>query len=460
MNRMLIEKIEGRILVGIVMFVGIMILVGWVAINEEARMASFERTFTGRSIERGAELFAANCSTCHGADGRGQLGVAPGLNNPHMFGYNPFAEVVDTINRTQNTINALEAEREALVEEIGLGADAERVTAIQARIQEIDLLLDPEVETLDSELVAALEAELAEADEARADQIAQLLAVDEIGTPAARMTVLREERDTLINAVEPAIINGYLPGLENLLLNPPATDEEFDTAFRNLVLNNGERLRQAGWEGTLESYIYTTLVHGRPGTSAVWGGNLMASWSQTAGGPLRDDEIGYLVDYITNWQQSEYTVDDLLSVNQYSKLKADAALVGSGEPENPPIGTDVASIMIAIEGLEGDPTRGQAIYTGQERSQLRAQLGCAGCHAGGAQAPDTEEQWSLIINERLNEAQFDGYTPEQYIAESIVMPNAYIVDGYNSGVMPQLYGDQISAQDLVDIISYVRSYSE
>lgn len=460
MDRMLIERIEGRILVGIVMFVGIMILVGWVAINEEARMASFERTFTGRSIERGAELFAANCSTCHGADGRGQLGVAPGLNNPHLFGYNPFTEVVDEINRTQIAINTLEEERESLVAEIGLGADAERVAEIQERIPEIDMLLNPELATLDDNMRADLEGELAEADEERASQIEQLLEINDVGTLGARLEVLRAERDGLINTIEPAIINGYLPGLENLLLNPPPTDEEFDSAFRNLILNNGERLAQAGWEGTLDSYIYTTLVHGRPGTSAVWGGNLMAAWSQTAGGPLRDDEIGYLVDYITNWQQSEYTVDDLLAVNQYSKLKADAALVGSGEPENPPIGTDVASIMTAIEGLEGDPARGEAIYNGQERTQLRAQLGCAGCHAGGAQAPATEEQWSLINNERLSEPQFDVYTPEQYIAESIVLPNAYVVDGYNSGVMPQLYGDQISAQDLVDIIAYVRSYSE
>ena len=43
------------------MFVGMMILVGWVAINEEARMQSFVRQHTGRSIERGAELFASLC---------------------------------------------------------------------------------------------------------------------------------------------------------------------------------------------------------------------------------------------------------------------------------------------------------------------------------------------------------------------------------------------------------------
>ena len=78
MHRMLIERIENRILVGIIAFVGIMVLVGWVAINENARMASFSRQYDARSIERGAELFAGSCSTCHGTDGLGILGRAPG----------------------------------------------------------------------------------------------------------------------------------------------------------------------------------------------------------------------------------------------------------------------------------------------------------------------------------------------------------------------------------------------
>jgi len=86
MNRLIIERIEGRILLGITMFASIMILIGWVAINEPARMASFELQHIGRATERGAELYAANCSTCHGTDGRGIAGRAPAINNPQLFG--------------------------------------------------------------------------------------------------------------------------------------------------------------------------------------------------------------------------------------------------------------------------------------------------------------------------------------------------------------------------------------
>jgi mono/diheme cytochrome c family protein len=70
-ERMLIDKMENRILVGASMFVGILILVGWIAINEPARMSSFERQYEARAIERGGELFAQNCATCHGTDARG-----------------------------------------------------------------------------------------------------------------------------------------------------------------------------------------------------------------------------------------------------------------------------------------------------------------------------------------------------------------------------------------------------
>ena len=60
---MFIKSIESRILTGILMFVATMILIGWVSINEEARMQAFVQQHTGRSIERGAELFASLCAS-------------------------------------------------------------------------------------------------------------------------------------------------------------------------------------------------------------------------------------------------------------------------------------------------------------------------------------------------------------------------------------------------------------
>jgi hypothetical protein len=78
-------NVQNKILLGIASFVGIMLLVGWVAINEPARMSVFTEQWHGRSVERGAELYLNNCTTCHGSDGEGLAGVAPALKNPMFF---------------------------------------------------------------------------------------------------------------------------------------------------------------------------------------------------------------------------------------------------------------------------------------------------------------------------------------------------------------------------------------
>ena len=51
LQRLLVNRIEQRILVGTVAFLATLVLVGWIAINEGGRMAAFDKEFTGRSIE-------------------------------------------------------------------------------------------------------------------------------------------------------------------------------------------------------------------------------------------------------------------------------------------------------------------------------------------------------------------------------------------------------------------------
>ena len=119
MGRLLfIKSIEGRVLAGITMFVGMMILIGWVAINEEARMQAFVRQHTGRSIERGAELFASLCSECHGEEGYGADERAPGLNNPHLFGYDPVGLQTAAITNANRALVRLNKDIESLSNEM------------------------------------------------------------------------------------------------------------------------------------------------------------------------------------------------------------------------------------------------------------------------------------------------------------------------------------------------------
>src|SRR4051812_24517356 len=103
-------------------------------------MAAFDKEFSGRAIEDGAMLFAANCSKCHGADGRGLVGTAPALKSPLLFGFDFFADI--------------HKQREALTAEQGL------TTTTQARKDEITKAL-ADLDTQETQRKASIQAAIA-----------------------------------------------------------------------------------------------------------------------------------------------------------------------------------------------------------------------------------------------------------------------------------------------------------
>lgn len=405
LQRMLIDRMENRILVGITAFVGVMILVGWVAINENARMASYERQFLARSIERGAETFAANCSTCHGVDGRGLLGRGPALNSPHFFGYDYFAEF-------DAQVASLEAE------EANLNAELDELRTE---------LVNPN--TTDERQAEILE---------RREQITQEISGEE--GLRVQMEAIEEQKLALFTQLQPAVDVGYPLALD--------TEGEIDAVT--------SRLEQISWGSTLYNFVFTTLVHGRPTSISYWEGNQMVAWSQRAGGPLRDDQIDDLTNYILNWDKgNDWTVEDALAVRQYPIVPG----LGGGEAAGEPAGSDVAAIVQALDEQEivGDPVRGESVYNNLAASEINSRLGCSGCHGAGV-APATEETWDAFFNERVNDPALADYTVEQYLVESIVIPGAYVVNGWADGQMPGDFGSRMSVQDLADVIAYLQTY--
>jgi len=384
LQRLLVEKIENRILLGVTMFLGIMVLVGWVAINEPGRMQAFEEQYLGRSVERGAALFANNCTTCHGPDGRGLTGVAPALNNPVLFGYDYLADIRSESERLQTA----QTEFDALTTEFAAqDVTEERKTEIQTRLDAIT----------------------AEYGENPTDAI------------TAQLAELETQRTAFTAQIQSAIEKGFDP----------------ETLY--------DRLAYLGWGGTLEAFIHTTLISGRPVSESYWP-NPMAAWSQTAGGPLRDDQIQDITNYILNFDR-EWTLEDLLAVNQFAVRPGQA---NTATIENP-IGTDVAAILTQLETVTGDANNGQTLYNGA--------LGCSGCHSTTV-APPTDETWLTVTQgDRLSDPALAGYTPEQYLVQSIVAPQAYTVPGF-AQAMPQNFGERLDIQMLADILAYLESYDQ
>ena len=95
-----------------------------------------------------------------------------------------------------------------------------------------------------------------------------------------------------------------------------------------------------------------------------------------------------------------------------------------------------------------------------ERTLYNGALACAGCHLNAAVAPTTEGTWTRATTVRMEDPALAGFTPEEFLIHSIVLPNEYVAPGYPAGVMPPNFGDRLTYQDLADLIAYLQSHDE
>jgi mono/diheme cytochrome c family protein len=95
----------------------------------------------------------------------------------------------------------------------------------------------------------------------------------------------------------------------------------------------------------------------------------------------------------------------------------------------------------APEQPSGDPAAGKEIFT------TTAQPPCASCHtlqeasATGTVGPNLDE----VLKGK----------DAAFIHESIVNPEAEIATGFSAGIMPSTYGDQLSEQQLADLVAFL-----
>jgi cytochrome c oxidase subunit II len=106
-----------------------------------------------------------------------------------------------------------------------------------------------------------------------------------------------------------------------------------------------------------------------------------------------------------------------------------------------PVGTDLDTPPLPTER---DVENGRMIF----------ETNCLACHGeGNRPGPAFNGMWDRAQTQR------DGYSAERYLRESIVDPCAYTVDGYECTLMPQDYGQKYDAQQLADLIEYIKQYS-
>lgn len=207
-------------------------------------------------------------------------------------------------------------------------------------------------------------------------------------------------------------------------------------ALNTASLFNGERLAAVSFAGTLEDYVKGVVSSGRPVPSA--GTNFpqrMPTWSQAFGGPLRPDQIESVVAFVLNWQERALT---------------------AGQP-TPPSGEPMMGTDIQVQLPPGDAERGKTL--------AESTFGCTVCHAltpvGPAWAP-AGDQPGLADRAalRIGAADYAGaaQTPEQYLIESVMLPNAYVVEGFTQGTMPADFGDKVTLQQMADLLAYMLTF--
>jgi nitric oxide reductase subunit C len=109
------------------------------------------------------------------------------------------------------------------------------------------------------------------------------------------------------------------------------------------------------------------------------------------------------------------------------------------------------SALVACGGTSDPVARGKQIYDKQ---------GCSACHTingtGGTIGPD-QTHLATNVAQRIADPNYKGKAKDvaSYIRESIVEPSAYVVPNFPDHLMPPNFGQQLSAQDLNDLIAYL-----
>lgn len=212
------------------------------------------------------------------------------------------------------------------------------------------------------------------------------------------------------------------------------------------VFQHYEELKQTqNYANSLRNFIKLSIAAGRPIRTTYRSDEIyaepMPTWSQDFGGPLRPDQIESLVEFILNWQT--------------------AAAAPTPTPAFEAVGSDLTKPL-----PPGDPKRGEALWNQEVKQASGIPASCKACHSlkpGETLVGPSLSGIATTAAQRIQAPDYKGQakTPEEYIRESIQQPNAYIVDPNQfaaaPGVskMPATLGNQMSAQDLADLIAFL-----
>ncbi len=89
----------------------------------------------------------------------------------------------------------------------------------------------------------------------------------------------------------------------------------------------------------------------------------------------------------------------------------------------------------------------------EARGQSVFRSNCSRCH--GTSGETVVVGPSLAGIATRGGSRIEGMDAPSYIRNSILSPNAYVVEGFQEGIMPGVFKDQLSSQDLDSVVAYL-----
>lgn len=138
---------------------------------------------------------------------------------------------------------------------------------------------------------------------------------------------------------------------------------------------------------------------------------------------------------------------------QLAAIEAGNQVVAAAPTEAPTL-ADLTEEQI-IAGLPDDFAAALAAADPANGEQVALVRGCIGCHALDPAVTMTGPTWYHIGDTAVSRVASES--PALYLYHSIVDPGSYVVPNYPNNVMPANYADQLSMQELADLVDYLLS---
>jgi mono/diheme cytochrome c family protein len=175
----------------------------------------------------------------------------------------------------------------------------------------------------------------------------------------------------------------------------------------------------------------------RAGTQGQTGPDLDAAFRAGLGAGMNRETVqGVVRDQIANVRRGSQMPEDLVTGENARDVAAYVAFAANrtGEDEG----------ALAQAGLEG-ATSGRQIFVA---------AGCGSCHelakagTNGTTGPSLDDLASAAGQRE------SGTSPEEYVEESLVDPDAFVVEGFQPGVMPSFEG-RLSERQIQTLVDYL-----